>query len=209
MNKMSKKIKLTILGEEYQLPISALVVKGSQKYNVNEETYIHMNAKHTASLIKQYVKKFFPLVKVWSKSNVYSGGSSVDVNVSYSGGESICDDVFQKIESFSNQFKAGSFNGMIDMYEYNEGTKTTDNNTPLKYFPSYVFCNNKPKWGSVEYWLSEYNNWLENTGTDNWLQYDSMVLKAGGGKSGWLNMNKTYMTDKEYQKVESTFKTII
>jgi hypothetical protein len=24
-----------------------------------------------------------------------------------------------------------------------------------------------------------------------------------------LNMNKTYMTDKEYQKVESTFKTII
>jgi hypothetical protein len=209
MNKMSKKIKLTILGEEYQLPISALVVKGSQKYNVNEETYIHMNAKHTASLIKQYVKKFFPLVKVWSKSNVYSGGSSVDVNVSYSGGESICDDVFQKIESFSNQFKAGSFNGMIDMYEYNEGTKTTDNNTPLKYFPSYVFCNNKPKWGSVEYWLSEYNNWLENTGTDNWLQYDSMVLKAGGGKSGWLNMNKTYMTDKEYQKVQSTFKTII
>ncbi len=206
---MSKKIKLTILGEEYQLPISALVVKGSQKYNVNEETYIHMNAKHTASLIKQYVKKFFPLVKVWSKSNVYSGGSSVDVNVSYSGGESICDDVFQKIESFSNQFKAGSFNGMIDMYEYNEGTKTTDNNTPLKYFPSYVFCNNKPKWGSVEYWLSEYNNWLENTGTDNWLQYDSMVLKAGGGKSGWLNMNKTYMTDKEYQKVQSTFKTII
>ena len=206
---MSKKIKLTILGEEYQLPISALVVKGSQKYNVNEETYIHMNAKHTASLIKQYVKKFFPLVKVWSKSNVYSGGSSVDVNVSYSGGESICDDVFQKIESFSNQFKAGSFNGMIDMYEYNEGTKTTDNNTPLKYFPSYVFCNNKPKWGSVEYWLSGYNNWLENTGTDNWLQYDSMVLKAGGGKSGWLNMNKTYMTDKEYQKVQSTFKTII
>jgi hypothetical protein len=209
MNKMSKKIKLTILGEEYQLPISALVVKGSQKYNVNEETYIHMNAKHTASLIKQYVKKFFPLVKVWSKSNVYSGGSSVDVNVSYSGGESICDDVFQKIESFSNQFKAGSFNGMIDMYEYNEGTKTTDNNTPLKYFPSYVFCNNKPKWGSVEYWLSEYNNWLENTGTDNWLQYDSMVLKAGGGKSGWLNMNKTYMTDKEFQKVESAFKTVI
>ena len=67
---MSKKIKLTILGEEYQLPISALVVKGSQKYNVNEETYIHMSAKHTASIIKQYVKKFFPLVKVWSKSNI-------------------------------------------------------------------------------------------------------------------------------------------
>jgi len=131
------------------------------------------------------------------------------VNLSNSDGSEISQNIFEQISEFSNQFKAGSFNGMIDMYEYNEGTKTTDNNTPLKYFPSYVFCNNKPKWGSVEYWLSEYNNWLENTGTDNWLQYDSMVLKAGGGKSGWLNMNKTYMTDKEYQKVESTFKTII
>ncbi len=47
-----------------------------------------MSAKHTASIIKQYVKKFFPLVKVWSTSSVYSGGSSVDVNVSYGGGES-------------------------------------------------------------------------------------------------------------------------
>ena len=196
---MSKKIKLTILGEEYQLPISALVVKGSQKYNVNEETYIHMSAKHTASIIKQYVKKNFSDIKVWSKSQTYSGGSSVDVNVSYGGGESIDQNVFEMISEFSNQFKAGSFNGMEDIYEYNEGTKTTDNNTPLKYFPSYVFCNNKPKWGSVEYWKSEYDNWLENTGTDEWLQYDSMVQKAGG----WLNLNKTYMTDKEFNNVKS------
>ena len=204
---MSKKIKLTILGEEYQLPISALKLKKDSQWN--EETYIHMSAKHTASIIKQYVKKFFPEVKVWSNSQTYSGGSSCNVNLSNSDGSEISQNIFEQISEFSNQFKAGSFNGMEDIYEYNEGTKTTDNNTPLKYFPSYVFCNNKPKWGSVEYWLSEYNNWLENTGTDNWLQYDSMVLKAGGGKSGWLNMNKTYMTDKEYQKVESTFKTII
>lgn len=199
---MSKKIKLTILGEEYQLPISALVLKGSKGY-YNDETYIHMN-KHTASIIKQYVKKFFPLVKVWSTSSVYSGGSSVDVNVSYSNGEPIDQNVFEQIDTFANQFKAGSFNGMIDMYEYNEGTKTTDNNTPLKYFPSYVFCNNKPKWGSVEYWMYEYNNWLENTGTEDWESYDSMVQKAGG----WLNYNKTYMTDKEFQKVESAIKVM-
>ena len=145
------------------------------------------------------MKKFFPLVKVWCTSKTYSGGSSVDVNVSYSNGESIDQNVFEQIDTFANQFKAGSFNGMIDMYEYNEDTKTTDNNTPLKYFPSYVFCNNKPKWGSVEYWMYEYNNWLENTGTENWESYDSMVQKAGG----WLNYNKTYMTDKEFQKVES------
>ncbi len=193
---MSKKIKLTILGEEYQLPISALVLKGSTQWN--EETYIHMSAKHTASIIKQYVKKFFPKLKVWSKSNVYSGGSSVDVNISNSDGSAIDQNIYEMISEFSNQFKAGSFNGMEDIYEYNEGTKTTDNNTPLKYFPSYVFCNNSPKWGSVEYWMNEYNEYLNmSTEHPNYDHYMSMVKKAGG----WLSMNKTYMNNKEYTNV--------
>ena len=194
---MSKKIKLTILGEEYQLPISALVLKGSTGY-YNEETYIHMNAKHTASIIKQYVKKFFPDIKVWSKSNVYSGGSSVDVNLSNSDGSPIEQNIFEQIDSFGNQFKAGSFNGMEDIYEYNSDTKTTDNNTPLKYFPSYVFCKNEAKWGSVEYWMNEYNNFKNMTPENpNYEHYMGMVNKAGG----WLSMNKTYMNDKEYTNV--------
>ena len=193
---MSKKIKLTILGEEYQLPISALKLKKDSQWN--EETYIHMSAKHTASIIKQYVKKFFPEIKVWSKSNVYSGGSSVDVNLSNSDGSAIDQNIYEMISEFSNQFKAGSFNGMEDIYEYNEGTKTTDNNTPLKYFPSYVFCNNSPKWGSVEYWMNEYNEYLNmSTEHPNYDHYMSMVKKAGG----WLSMNKTYMNNKEYTNV--------
>ena len=122
---MSKKIKLTILGEEYQLPISALMLKKDSKWN--EETYIHMSAKHTASIIKQYVKKNFPDIKVWSKSQTYSGGSSVDVSLSNSDGSEIEQNVYEMISEFGNQFKAGSFNGMEDIYEYNEGTKTTDN----------------------------------------------------------------------------------
>jgi hypothetical protein len=196
MNKMSKKIKLTILGEEYQLPISALVLKGSTQWN--EETYIHMSAKHTASIIKQYVKKFFPEVKVWSNSQTYSGGSSCNVNLSNSDGSEISQNIFEQISEFSNQFKAGSFNGMEDIYEYNEGTKTTDNNTPLKYFPSYVFCNNSPKWGSVEYWMNEYNNFKNMTPENpNYEHYMGMVENSGG----WLNMNKTYMNNKEYTNV--------
>ena len=196
---MSKKIKLTILGEEYQLPISALKVKGSQSYNVNEETYIHMNAKYTASIIKQYVKKNLPDIKVWSKSQTYSGGSSVDVSLSNSNGSSIHQNIYEQISEFSNQFKAGSFNGMEDIYEYNEGTKTTDNNTPLKYFPSYVFCKNAPQWGTVEYWVNEYNQFKFMTPDHvNYDTYIAAVEKAGG----WLSMNKTYMTDKEYTNVK-------
>ena len=194
---MSKKIKLTILGEEYQLPISALKLKKDSQWN--EETYIHMSAKHTASIIKQYVKKFFPEIKVWSNSQTYSGGSSCNVNLSNSDGSEISQNIFEQISEFGNQFKAGSFNGMEDIYEYNEGTKTTDNNTPLKYFPSYVFVKNAPQWGSVEYWLNEYNVWLEKTGTKEYDVYDMNVQKAGG----WLNYNKTYMTDKEFNNVKS------
>ena len=193
---MSKKIKLTILGEEYQLPISALKLKKDSQWN--EETYIHMSAKHTASIIKQYVKKFFPEVKVWSNSQTYSGGSSCNVNLSNSDGSEISQNIFEQISEFSNQFKAGSFNGMEDIYEYNGGTKTTDNNTPLKYFPSYVFCNNSPKWGSVEYWMNEYNNFKNMTPENpNYEHYMGMVENSGG----WLNMNKTYMNNKEYTNV--------
>ena len=195
---MSKKIKLTILGEEYQLPISALKLKKDSSWN--EETYIHMSAKHTASIIKQYVKKFFPEIKVWSNSQTYSGGSSCHVSLSNSDGSPIHQNIFEQIDSFSNQFKAGSFNGMEDIYEYNEGTKTTDNNTPLKYFPSYVFCKNEAKWGSVEYWINEYSNFTNMTSENpNYEHYMSMVEKAGG----WLNYNKTYMNNKEFNNVKS------
>ena len=194
---MSKKIKLTILGEEYQLPISALRLKKDSKWN--EETYIHMSAKHTASIIKQYVKKNFPDIKVWSKSQTYSGGSSVDVSLSNSDGSEIEQNVYEMISEFGNQFKAGSFNGMEDIYEYNEGTKTTDNNTPLKYFPSYVFCKNAPQWGSVEYWLNEYKLYMNNLTNPDYSIMVEGIKKAGS----FLEYNKTYMTDKEFNNVKS------
>lgn len=194
---MSKKIKLTILGEEYQLPISALMLKKDSKWN--EETYIHMSAKHTASIIKQYVKKNFPDIKVWSKSQTYSGGSSVDVSLSNSDGSEIEQNVYEMISEFGNQFKAGSFNGMEDIYEYNEGTKTTDNNTPLKYFPSYVFCKNAPQWGSVEYWLNEYKLYMNNLTNPDYSIMVEGIKKAGS----FLEYNKTYMTDKEFNNVKS------
>jgi hypothetical protein len=162
-----------------------------------------MGAKHTASIIKQYVKKFFPEVKVWSKSQTYSGGSSVDVNISNSDGSSIHQNIYEQISEFSNKFKAGSFNGMEDIYEYKEGTITTDNNTPLKYFPSYVFCSNAPKWGTVEYWLNEYQSFKNMTSENpNYDSYMAAVKKAGG----WLTMNKTYMSDKEFNSVQSVLK---
>ena len=150
-NKMSKKFKFSIDGTQFQLPISQI---HEDTYN-NNEKYIYMNAKSAASVIKQYVKQNFPKVKVWATSDVYSGGSSVRVNVSNSDGSEINPLWFEKIREWEYKLKAGSFNGMIDLYENREDSPTTDSGTPLKYFPSYIFIENKPKWDSVEYWYNK------------------------------------------------------
>ena len=181
---MSKKIKLTINGDIYELPKSALVLKGSTQWE--DETYIQMRAKYCASIIKQYVKKNFPNLKVWASSDVYSGGSSVRVEVCNADGSRVVSTIFDKISKWKHILQGGTFNGMIDLYEYREDSPTTDNGTPMKYFPSYVFIDNKPKWGSVEYWMNE---WYENK-------------KYFKNLSDFLSKNKTYMTDKEYKKVD-------
>ena len=152
LKNMSKKIKLTIKGVNYELPKSAVVLKGSTQWE--DETYIQMRAKYCSSIIKQYVKKNFPLLNVWATSSVYSGGSSCDIYVSNQDGSSVDKDIYEQIENFSQLFKGGSFNGMEDIYEYRNDNPTTDNGTPMKYFPSYVFVNNKRN----HYHVNAHNN---------------------------------------------------
>ena len=147
---MSKKFKFSIKGTEFQLPIAQI---RDDSYDGGK--YIYMNAKSAASVIKQYVKKYYPNVKVWAGSDVYSGGSSVRVNISNKDGSSVDNWIEDDIKVWESMLKGGSFNGMIDMYEMREDSPTTDNGTPLKYFPSYIFIENKPKWDSVEYWYNK------------------------------------------------------
>ena len=165
---MSKKIKIQISHQTFELPSTSLRF---DKWN--NEPFIDMCAKNTASMIKQFVKKNFPNVKVWSTSDVYSGGSSVRVNVSNSDGSSISEKVYNEIRGFANSFKAGYFDGMSDCYEYYDEKLKTDNGTSLKYFPSYIFVENKAPWGSVEYWVNE----IKNEGRT--LEKEVYYMKAG------------------------------
>jgi|TARA_B100001093_G_scaffold456533_1_gene467553 hypothetical protein len=192
INKMSKKFKFQLRGTEFQLPLSQV---REDNYN-NNEKYIYMNAKSCASVIKQYVKKTYPTLKVWATSDVYSGGSSVRVNVSNSDGSPITDQkIWEDISSWKYTLQGGTFNGMIDMYETREDSVSTQSGTPLKYFPSYVFVENKPKWDSIEYWVSqwkEYQNSLDSEWTEK-------VQRLGG----WLEYNKEFMNKKNIDKVAS------
>jgi hypothetical protein len=150
---MTKKIRIQLSGVTFELPSNSLRV---DKWDNTQ--YIYMSAKNSASLIKQYVKKTFPGLRVWASSDVYSGGSSVRVNVCNPDGSPISSPTFSLIKAFGNSFQAGRFDGMTDCYEYYDTEIRTDNGTQLKYFPSYVFVENKATWDSVEYWVNEIKN---------------------------------------------------
>jgi hypothetical protein len=193
----TKKIKINFLNQEFLLPANAL-----QTDSYNKTPYIYMGAKHTASVIKQYVTKNYPSIKVWATSDVYSGGSSTRVNVSNTDGSSVDSNIYEDIRAFGNSLKGGSFDGMYDIYNSREDDVTTKSGTPMKYFPSYVFIDNSPKWGSVEYWMNQYNVYLENINNVDYAKMVSAIEKAGS----FLEYNKEYMTKTEYKRCSLVLK---
>ena len=100
------------------------------------------------------------------------------------------------------KLKGGSFNGMIDMYEDREDSPTTDNGTPLKYFPSYIFIENKPNWGTKHYWMNEWNEWCEKTmnPTDEEKEW---IDKIVNNYDGWLGYNKQFMSKTVLKNIDS------
>ena len=196
---MNKKVKISIDGNEFLIPSESI---GYDTYN-NNEPYVYMRAKVVASIIKQYVKKNYPSLVVSATSDVYSGGSSVRVNVCNKDGSPISDyDVFEDIQQWQYKLKAGSFNGMIDMYEDREDSPATDNGTPMKYFPSYIFIENKPSWGTKYYWMNNWNEWCEKTQNPSdeekeWI--DNIVNKYGG----WLGYNKQFMSKTVLKNIDT------
>jgi hypothetical protein len=190
---MSKKMKFQFNQMTFELPTTALQ---SKKWDDNKP-FINMNAKRTASVIKQYVKqKYGNSIVVWSTSDVYSGGSSVRVNVSSSVGSPVTQHIYNDIQLFAYNFKAGRFDGMHDIYEYRDDSVTTDNGTQMDYFPSYIFVENKPKWDSVEYWLNEWNTFEPSNysrpmvGNTLWEQFMNF------NKSYWKNGMLDTLTKK-------------
>jgi hypothetical protein len=192
-----KKLKFSINKNEFTLPIESY---RETTWGGSVEKYIHMSAKNSATVIKQYVKANFPKLKVWCVSDTYSGGSSTRVYVCNVDGSPVDSDTYKKIEQWKWILSGGSFNGMEDIYEYREDELTTDNGMALKYFPSYIFIDNKPKWGTVEYWLIEYRTLQDNLNNPDYTRMVELVKKAGS----FLEYNKTYMSKGEYNKCVSS-----
>lgn len=193
-----KKVKISIDGNDFLIPSESI---GYDTYN-NNEPYVYMRAKVVASIIKQYVKKNYPSLVCSSTSDVYSGGSSVRVNVCNSDGSSVDSTIYDDIKKWEYMLKGGSFNGMIDMYEMREDSPATDNGTPMRYFPSYIFIENKPNWGTKHYWMNEWNEWCEKTlnPTDEEKEWIDKIVNNYGG---WLGYNKQFMSKTVLKNIDS------
>ena len=198
---MSKKLKFKLNDNEFLLPLDSY---REQTWGGNLEKYIHMSAKNTATVIKQYVKSNFPELKVWGVSDTYSGGSSTRIYVCNVDGSPVDSDTYKKIEQWKWILSGGSFNGMEDIYEYREDELTTDAGMALKYFPSYIFIDNKPKWGTVEYWLNEYETFKDNLYNPDYARIVKLVKEKGS----FLEFNKTYMTKGEYNQCVKSLKFV-
>jgi hypothetical protein len=198
---MSKKLKFKLNDNEFLLPLDSY---REQTWGGNLEKYIHMSAKNTATVIKQYVKKNFPELKVWGVSDTYSGGSSTRIYVCNVDGSPVDSDTYKKIEQWKWILSGGSFNGMEDIYEYREDELTTDAGMALKYFPSYIFIDNKPKWGTVEYWLNEFETFKDNLYNPDYARIVGLVKAKGS----FLEFNKTYMTKGEYNQCVKSLKFV-
>ena len=195
----SKKVEISIEGNKFLIPSESV---GYDTYNDNKP-YIYMRAKVCASIIKQYVKKNYPTLVVSATSDVYSGGSSVRVNVCNQDGSPISEAyVFEDIARWKHILQGGTFNGMIDMYESREDSPTTDNGTDMKYFPSYIFIENKPNWGTKHYWMNEWNNWCEITlnPTDEQKEWVDRIVNDYGG---WLGYNKQFMSKSVLKNIDT------
>ena len=190
---MNKKVKISIQGNKFLIPSDSV---SYDEYN-NNEPYIYMRAKLVASIIKQFVKNEFPHLVCSATSDVYSGGSSVRVNVCKKDGSKVDELDFKRISNWKHILQGGTFDGMYDIYNYREDKVSTESGTPLKYFPNYVFVSNKPQWDSVEYWLSEWKNQerLDQQGVETWEQFlDANREYFGKGIEDRLNK---YMNNLE------------
>ena len=196
----SKKVEISIEGNKFLIPSESV---GYDTYNDNKP-YIYMRAKVCASIIKQFVKQKFPHLVVSATSDVYSGGSSVRVNVCKKDGSPLSASEFYPIQDWKYKLQGGTFNGMIDMYESREDNPTTDNGTPMKYFPSYIFIENKPNWGTKHYWMNEWKKWCEMT--DKYSEQEEHVqshIDNVTEKGGWLNWNKEFMSKTVLKNIDS------
>ena len=168
---MTKKIKVRISGRQFEVPSSCV---RTDNYG---ESYLQFDAKESASIVKQYVQQKYPHLKVWGASERYAGGSSARVYMCNVDASPVEKEIYQDVNDFGENFTAGKFDGMQDLYEY-KGDGYTDDGIRITNYCSYVFVNNKPKHGSAECVKLTLQDLLDGKYTWGVLDLNASIAKA-------------------------------
>lgn len=116
---MTNKTKFTINELEFTL-VNRHVRTTDYQGNKYTNPVIYMSHAAAASVIKQYVSKRYPEVTCSVSSSSFSGGNSVHVYLSDERGNAPAPEIKTDVYDFAHQFVYGRFDGMTDMYEYNQ-----------------------------------------------------------------------------------------
>lgn len=88
----------------------------------------YLSCAETAKLVRAALKKKFPLVKFSVRSDVYSGGASIDIGW-------LLGPTTKEVDEIGKQFASASFDGMIDMEVHWEHWLLPDGSVRLKSGP--------------------------------------------------------------------------
>ena len=141
------KIKFDFCGVAFSLPSKFFK---ATDYSGKPDPHIDVNRVAAASMIKQYVKAKYPKVVVSVKSDIYSGGSSTRAYLSDNYGMPVDEKIFKDVKRFGDMFEYGRYNGMEDIYEFNNNSYSTEKGMRIEPGVKYVFVENRPQFDTVE-----------------------------------------------------------
>lgn len=184
------KMKFAWLGVEFELPTACLRTH-SYSGEPLKNPIISIGRKEVPLLFKQYVKARYPDMLVWGKSSTFANGTSADLYACYANGDPVewGSVVYKDLSSFASHMKAGSYDGMHDVYEYAENGKT-DNGTEMDFHCKWVSFDGKAPFGT---WPDAKRMLLDMmAGKYVWgvLSLEDAILKSKGFGVTDLNIKK-------------------
>jgi hypothetical protein len=140
----SKKIAIVVNGIKVELPAEVIRMR-----NDGTTPYIYGSPVIAGKIVKSYVKSKYPNILIWAKSSSFANGNALDVYVCMEDGSEVSSEIYSDINTITNAFEYGKFNGWTDCYDsYEESGMKTENGTEIEAGVKYAHCNNKAPFGS-------------------------------------------------------------
>lgn len=140
----SKKIAIVVNGVKVELPAEVIRMR-----NDGVTPYIYGSPVIAGKIVKAYAKSKYPNILIWCKSSSFANGNSLDVDMCMPDGSEVEASIYSDINTITNAFEYGKFNGWTDCYDsYEESGMKTENGTEIEAGVKYAHCNNKAPFGT-------------------------------------------------------------